>query len=201
MKQIVILAAFMMVLTPSNAQERKKEKDKFATFGFDLGVNRSNLSFGSTQTDGDQITNGLGYRLGVVSNFQLTRRLSLAPKAELSFNASRLSQEDVNYSVNPTNLELIAHAKYKFRKGRFSPYIIAGPNFRVPVNNNIGDNIIPTREDVAIDVGIGLDVPLINFRVSPELRYSFGLKDINRDSGVSDLKYHNIALVLIFSGM
>lgn len=176
------------------------EKPKFATFGFDIGVNRSNLQFGETQTDGDQITNGLGYRLGIVSNFQFTRRFSFSPKAELSFNATRLDQSNTSYNVNGTNLEFLGHFKYKLMKSNFSPYVIAGPNLRVPLYKDT-DKYVPTKEDVAIDFGAGLDIPLKAFKLSPELRYSYGLSNITESSEFSDLQYHNISLSLIFTGM
>jgi len=200
MRNVVIVAIFAMVAAPSFAQcgKKKSASDKFATFGFNFGVNRSNLSFSSNQTDGDLITNGLGYRLGVISNFQFTKRFSIAPKAELSFNSSAFSSSDESL-VNPNNLELLVPLKFKLRKGRLSPYVIAGPNFRIPLQGVNKENLIPTKENVALDIGIGLDVPIFRIKVAPELRYSFGLMNINRNSNVSDMKYHNIALVLNLS--
>ena len=199
MKNVAIAVILSMVVVPSFAQIGKDSKEKFATFGFNGGINRSNLSFASTQADGDLITNGLGYRMGVISNFQFTHRFSIAPKAELSFNSSALSSNGSDL-VSPTNLEVIAHLKFKLRKGSLSPYFIIGPNFRVPVTGVNKDDLIPTKENVALDVGVGLDVPFFKYRISPELRYSYGLMNINRNSSVSDLKYHNISLVLNLSG-
>ena len=193
MKKLILVASLIISL-PSIAQE----KEKFATFGFDLGVNRSNLNFGSTQNNGDEITNGMGYRLGVISNFRISQRFAFQPKIELSFNAGRLETDQNDFKVSPVNLELIGHLKYKFSKNSFSPYIIAGPNFRVPLED-FTNNLVPSKQNVAIDIGVGLDVPIGKlFKFSPELRYSYGLSTINRDSEFSDIKYHNIALVVNF---
>lgn len=195
-----LAAAFFLFIAASPALAQcGKNKEKFATFGVDFGVNRSNLSFSSPQTGGDNITNGLGYRLGVVSNFQITQRFSFAPKAELSFNTTGLNSGIENYDVNPTNVELLGHMKFKLRRGSLSPYIIAGPNARIPIGTN-RENLLPTKEDIAIDLGVGLDVPIFKKRIAPELRYSFGLTNINRDANISDIKYHNLSLVLILSG-
>lgn len=180
------------------AEKNDYNKEKFATFGFDIGVNRSNLQFGELQTNGDQITNGFGYRLGIISNFKVSKRFSIAPKAELSFNASRLNQSNTSYNVNATNLEFLGHLKYKFAKGNFTPYIIAGPNFRVPLEK-MQESFVDVKNDMAIDFGIGLDVPMGYFKMSPELRYSYGYSNITQSSQYSDLNYHNIALTLIFS--
>lgn len=196
MKEVIII-----VLALSSFQlhaQDEVQKNKIATFGFDLGVNRSNLAFGSDQDGAGDITNGLGYRLGIISNFRLSEKFSLAPKAELSFNASRLNQNSVEYKVNPVNIEAMVHLKYKFFRSRFTPYIVAGPNLRVPLSNTTGD-FIPTKKDIAIDAGLGIDIPLRNIMISPEIRYSFGLINISNSSNVSDINYNNLSIVLAFS--
>ena len=172
---------------------------KIATFGFSFGLNRSNLQFGSAQESGDQIVNGLGYRLGVVSELRLGKRFVISPKADLSFNAGQINQSNTEYSVSASSLELMGHLKYRMMKANFSPYILAGPNYRVPLETR-NDNTVPTRNDLAIDVGVGLDIPLIGFKMSPELRYSYGLTNITNSEEFSDLNYHNIAISLIFTG-
>lgn len=172
---------------------------KIAAFGFSFGLNRSNLQFGSAQEDGDQIVNGMGYRLGLVSEFRLGQRFVITPKADLSFNAGQLSQDSRSYAVSASSLELMGHLKYRFARSNFSPYILAGPNYRMPLQNRT-DDYVPTRNDVALDVGVGLDIPLIGFKVSPELRYSYGLTNITNSETFSDLNYHNIAVSLIFTG-
>ncbi len=181
------------------SSEARASKGKFLTFGFDLGINRSDLKFGDVQSNGDQITNGMGYRLGIISNLQFTKKFSFAPKAELSFNATRLDKSNTSYNVNGVNLEFIGHFKYNLFKSGFTPYLLTGPNFRVPLNNQ-EEEFVPTKEDIALDFGIGLDIPLRNFKVSPELRYSYGLMNITESESYSDLKYNNISLVLVFTG-
>ncbi|GAB5418259.1 MAG: hypothetical protein Crog4KO_16360 [Crocinitomicaceae bacterium] len=172
---------------------------KIAAFGFSFGLNRSNLQFGEAQENGDQIVNGLGYRLGVVSELRLGKRWVISPKADLSFNAGQLNQSNTEYSVSASSLELMGHLKYRFAKSNFSPYVLAGPNYRLPLSTR-DENSVPTRNDVAIDVGLGLDIPLIGFKISPEVRYSYGLTNISTSDAFSDLNHHNIAVSLIFTG-
>ncbi len=177
----------------------KNRDRKIATFGFSFGLNRSNLQFGAAQENGDQIVNGLGYRLGVVSELRLGKRWVISPKADLSFNAAQLNQSNTDYSVSASSLELMGHLKYRFAKSNFSPYVLAGPNYRVPLSTR-NENSVPTRNDLAIDVGLGLDIPLIGFKISPEVRYSYGLTNISTSDDFSDLNHHNIAVSLIFTG-
>lgn len=172
---------------------------KIAAFGFSFGVNRSNLQFGAAQANGDQIVNGMGYRLGVVSELRLGKRLVISPKADLSFNAGQLNQSNTEYAVSASSLELMGHLKYRMMRSNFSPYFLAGPNYRMPLANRNSNNV-PTNSDLAIDVGVGLDIPLIGFKMSPELRYSYGLTNITNSDNFSDLNHHNIALTLIFTG-
>ena len=188
----------LLAVTSSYAQEETR-KDKFATFGFDFGVNRSNLSFGSDQNGAGTITNGLGYRLGIISNFRLSQKFSLAPKAELSFNASRINQNTIDYKVNPVNLEGMLHVKYKLFKSRFTPYIIVGPNIRIPLSTPNPD-YVPIKNDIAIDAGVGFDIPLRNIKLSPELRYSFGLVSNVASPTFGPLNYHNLSIVVGISG-
>jgi len=177
-----------------------KDRDrKIATFGFSFGINRSNLQFGAGQENGDQIVNGMGYRLGVVSELRLGKRFVVSPKADLSFNAGQINQANTDYAVSASSLELMAHLKYRLMRSNFSPYILAGPNYRVPLANR-NNEAVPTSSDVAIDVGVGLDIPLIGFKMSPELRYSYGLTNITNSDEFSDINHHNIALSLIFTG-
>jgi len=176
-----------------------KNRRNISTFGFSFGLNRSDLRFGSAQEDGDQIVNGLGYRLGVVYELRLGKRLVITPKADLSFNAGQLNQSNTEYTVSASSLELMGHLKYRFAKSNFSPYVLAGPNYRMPLATR-NDNSVPTRNDVAVDVGLGLDIPLIGFKISPEVRYSYGLTNITNSDAFSDLNHHNIAVSLIFTG-
>jgi hypothetical protein len=137
--------------------------------------------------------------LGVVSELRLGKRFVITPKADLSFNAGQVNQSNTNYDVSASSLELMGHLKYRFAKSNFSPYVLAGPNYRIPLSTR-SDNVVPTRNDLAIDVGLGLDIPLIGFKISPEVRYSYGLTNVTNSESFSDLNHHNIAVSLIFTG-
>lgn len=197
MKKVFVLAIFSMAFSASHAQEEiNEEKPRFATFGISVGINQSNLSIRANDRETGDITNGLGYRVGLTSNLRFGDHFSLAPKAELSFNATRLEDEGVSYRMNPISIELAGHLKYKFLSRRFSPYVLAGPNARIPISS--GPTTF-TNKDVALDLGVGLDIPIFRFMVSPELRYSFGIKGLMEETAFSNLKFHNIAIALVFS--
>lgn len=195
MNKFIVLTA--LVLGTGIAQAQEVDKKRFTT-GFNFGVNHANVLLDDF-SNGGSVQNGLGFRLGVISSFAFSERISLDPKAELSFNSSTFWDGTQSFAINPVDLEFITHLKVKTKKRGFSPYFIAGPNVKVGLNRN--DQLtLPTRQDVALDLGIGLDVPLgKKVRVSPELRYSIGLINLTETTTISNLKFHNISLLLNFS--
>lgn len=199
MKKTMIIALFIPLAGWVCAQEDNIRPKKRFTTGFNVGLNKANVLLNSP-TVGAAVDNGIGVRLGLVSNLAISRRFSIEPKAELSFNTSRVTDGTTTYKVNPVDVELMAHLRTKLWKGGFSPYLTAGPNVKIPLGQR-SEFTLPTRNDVAIDVGVGLDVPFgKKIRVSPELRYSFGLLNISQSNSVGDLKFHNVALILNFVG-
>lgn len=195
MKRIVVTLAVSLMVSATFGQS--KERNKRFTKGIDFGVNHAQalLQDNSVAT----IQNGRGFRIGVISSLMLTKRFYIEPKAELSFNTSTLIDENGDrFKVNPLDLELIGHMRLKLRKGGLSPYIIAGPNIRIPIGS--GDFTMPTRQDIAIDIGIGLDVPIFKWRIAPELRYSYGLSSITESNSVNDVRFHNVSLILNLAG-
>lgn len=196
MKRVILFTAAFLITGIASAQ--KSDKKRFTT-GFNLGVNHANVLL-ENNSNGGYIQNGLGFRMGLVSSLALTRRISLDPKAELSFNTSTFWDGTQEFAINPVDLEFITHLKVRTKPCPFSPYFIAGPNVKIPLGRNDAVTL-PTRQDVALDIGIGLDVPFgRKVRVSPELRYSIGLVNISERTSVQDLKFHNISLILNFSG-
>lgn len=196
MKRVILFTAAFLITGIASAQT--SEKKRF-TKGFNFGVNQANVLLENNSNTG-YVKNGLGFRMGLISSFAFSERISFDPKAELSFNTSTFWDGTQKLAINPVDVELITHLKVKTKKSGFSPYFIAGPNVKIPVGRNDALTL-PTRQDVALDLGFGFDVPFgKKVRVSPELRYSIGLINITESNAVSDLKFHNISLILNFSG-
>ena len=202
MKKTITLALLAMSISLANAQESKgrleRNKD-FITFGFDVGINKSRLAF--SNATGSYSTPGSGYRLGFVTNFRLGDQFSIVPKAELSFNGARVSDSQGDYKVSLSTMELIAHLKYKTKARNLSSYVVAGPNLRVPLLTRTQDGSFFTQENLAIDFGVGIDLPIFKYRISPEIRYSLGLKEMRSGSSLGNLSYNNFAFVVVFSGL
>ncbi len=195
MKKMIVFAAAFLLAGMVSAQDTEKKR---FTKGFNVGINHANALLNNSN-GGGSIQNGTGFRMGLISSFAFSERISIDPKAELSFNTSTFWDGNQEFAINPVDLELLGHVKVKTKKRGFSPYFIAGPNLKIPLARN--NATLPTRQDVAIDLGVGWDVPLgKKIRIAPELRYSIGLMNITESNSVQDLKFHNVSLLLNFSG-
>lgn len=170
------------------------------SFGFNFGLNQSIL-YNSNATEELQIQNAPGFRLGITSDFPISMRWSISPKAELSFNYGRLTEDNINYRVDPNNFDFMTHFKYSMKgyDGKVKPYFYIGPNFRVPLKKELDGIHYDTRSSLAFDFAFGLDIELKHFLISPELRFTGGLTDIRSNPSGKMLRGSNAALIINFS--
>ena len=186
------------------AQSESKNTDSKFQFGFNVGANYSLLHSKEALQDGLEIYNGIGAKVGVFMDYSLSNRLLISPKTELAFNKSRVELTNLNnlistYKVFPITLDVMAHFVYKLGNGKTIPYILAGPNFRLPLQKkSISSSDFNNNADFAVDFGIGIEKRINNFIFAPEMRYSLGLLNVNEHPGLPLLYYHNISLVLNF---
>jgi hypothetical protein len=189
------------------AQVEETLELKKLMIGFNIGFNYSNL-FVLGEPVG-QTHNGAGFRLGLMVCEEVNDRLSLSPKAELNFNGGNIVYSSpgnlqTTYEIYPINVDLMLHMNHKLRKGKFGAYLLAGPNIRLPVKNkefifgNINRSTYGNNPDIAIDLGFGFEKLQKYFCLAPELRYSIGLLNVNKDPALDHVYFHNITLVLNF---
>lgn len=206
MEKVVLAIALLFCSSTVFSQSSDSIDDKRLKYGVNLGLNYSNLLDDDKLPDNASLSNNFGFRLGVLVDYSVSELFYISPKAELSFNNSKvdLNRADgsqIDYEVMPVNLEFMTHFIFKDNKEKLSPYFYVGPNVRLPLS--IEDNNsteFPTGNDFAIDFGIGVDKSLKHFNFAPELRYSFGLLDVNQHPELQTLYFHNISLVFNFLG-
>lgn len=174
--------------------------------GFNLGINQSNSQDNQMLPSNATLSNNLGFRLGVLADFPINKFLSISPKTELSFNNSKVNFTNIDgsnteYEIMPISLDLMAHFVFKKQNEKWSPYFFLGPNFKIPVSEK-SDNptSFSTNSDFAIDFGIGLNRAFTHFHLAPELRYSYGLLNVNQNPSIQQLNFHNISLVFNILG-
>lgn len=204
MKKIVLSSVFLLVSIIGFSQTESAPKDLKIRFGFNLGLNRSNLQSKEALPDNAKIVNGIGFCLGITMDYFLSKKLMFSPQAVLSFYSSGVEfsnpgASNVTYSLFPACIELMTHMNYKIGKGNMVPYLVAGPSCKLPLNkkSKTGPDLI-TSPDIAIDIGIGLEKKMLYFALAPELRYSFGLLNVNNNPALQTLNFHSVSLVFNF---
>ena len=189
------------------SQSAINDTDKKVHFGFNVGTNYSLLHSKESLPNNTEIYNGIGLKLGLLMDYTISSRFIFSPKTELSFNRSGVESTYLDntvwtYKVFPISLDIMTHFVYKLSENKTVPYLLFGPNLRLPVKNTFDSSGSTTefrnRPDFALDFGIGLENRLKHFVFAPELRYSLGLLDLNQNPSLRSLHYHNISLVLNF---
>lgn len=131
-----------------------------------------------------------GFTVGIVTNLRLTESFDLRFLPGMSFGERKLvynipipttySNNKDYYSIKSTFLDFPLLLKYKSRKmNNQRPYIIAGGALRVDISKSGQEDLVRLKPlDTYIETGIGWDTYLEFFRLSTELKFSFGLGNI-----------------------
>ena len=206
MKKVIFVIGLFVSFSSLFSQSENTFNEKQIKYGFNLGINHSNLLDNEMLSSNASLSNNLGFRLGILSDYKISKFLSISPKAEMSFNNSEVNFNNLDgsqteYEIMPISFDLMAHFIFKKNNEKLSPYFFFGPNVKIPVSKkNDNTTAYSTNSDFAIDFGIGIDKPFTYFNFSPELRYSFGLLNVNQHPSIQSLKFHNISFVFNFLG-
>ena len=135
-----------------------------------------------------------GFTVGIVTNLRLAESFDLRFLPGMSFGERKLSYnipvQDVNdpgqkgyYSIKSTFLDFPLLLKYKSRKmNNQRPYLIAGGAYRIDISKSGQEDLVRLKPLSAyVEAGVGWDSYLQFFRLSTELKFSFGLNNILDD--------------------
>jgi hypothetical protein len=174
-------------------------------FGFDLGLNYSELGMNQNNSAVNPF-GGPGFRMGIIADCRLSKRYSLIPAAEISFNGAGLSisnsggASQVKY-IYPVTLEFAPHLAIKASDRINHAFLLVGPSVKMPLATHPNDDVINTRTGtIALDLGFSFDKKTKFFFLSPELRYSLGLNCIRNLDGARNVRFHTVSLLLNFKG-
>ncbi len=199
-------------------------------FGFTLGT--SSMGFRVDKADefmqqhdiyGIDAERYTGFHIGPISNLRLNRYVDLRMLIDLSFNqrdliyyvvkeSKKSEQKDIEkrtMQIRSTMLEFPVMLKYKAERiNNFSPYLVAGGNFRYDLsggkNSDDEESVCLKKIDPCITFGGGADIYLPYFKFSVEVRYSLGLLDtVKRNGGtytdcIKSLKSNTITISFHF---
>lgn len=132
-----------------------------------------------------------GFTVGIVSNLRLTQSFDLRFLPGMSFGERKLVYnipvQDVNdagnrnyYSIKSTFLDFPLLVKYKARRvNNQRPYLIAGAAYRIDISKTGLEDLVRTKPGSSyLEAGVGWDTYLEFFRLSTELKFSFGLNNV-----------------------
>ena len=132
-----------------------------------------------------------GFTVGIVTNLRLTEYLDLRFLPGMSFGDRKLVYNipviDINdpgnkefYSIKSTFLDFPLLIKYKSKRmNNQRPYLIGGVAYRIDISKTGQEDLVRLKPfSSSIEFGMGWDNYLQFFRLSSELKFSFGLSDI-----------------------
>lgn len=175
--------------------------DKPIHFGFSLGLNSMDFATVPTDKTNDVSVSALmpGFTVGGICNFRLNRYFDLRFAPTLNLGQRTISYADSSSTdVLSIPLYLPLYLKYSSeRNGNLRPYVLAGGGLWWDWGRNKEKPILLEQFDAIAEVGIGCDLYFSFFKLSPELKFAVGLKNMlvplsQRDGGfinVQDNKY------------
>lgn len=200
--------------------------DQWIHYGFLLGVHSSKYvtkysEFFTTpamDTVHSIIPGNLGgFKLGFIANMRISTYLDFRGSITVGFYENDLlyrftNNTDQRELKDATMVEFPLLLKYKSaRRGNLAAYVIGGftPAFEA-ASRSSREEVVEKLElksfNVAVEIGGGLDIYYPFFKFSPEVRYSYGLRNMlteteNRFSvGLDNLTTQNLTIFLTFEG-
>ena len=188
----------------SIAQESKSEK--ISKYGFYVGLDQHRLIANGREKGQSLESNGIGISIGIIGEHKLTSNFLISPKMEVSFlqnNFFVFYNNDMpnRYDISPFYTTIKSDFIYKFNGSNTRYYFLLGPSYSFAVNKEIKPDEFPSGNTFSISAGIGIDKKLSFFDIAPELRYSYGLSNMDTNPAFNgDLNWNRISLVVYFKG-
>lgn len=132
-----------------------------------------------------------GFTVGIVTNLRLSESFDLRFLPGMSFGERKLVYnipvQDVNdvgnknfYSIKSTFLDFPLLLKYKAKRmNNQRPYLIAGGAYQIDISKSGQEDLVRLKPfSASLEAGVGWDTYLMFFRLSTELKFSFGLDNV-----------------------
>ena len=231
--KVALAGLFVLGVLVANAQTYGNRTENLINYdeekihyGFAFGGHASkyiikyNEDFVSPSLDSlhSVVTRNLGgFKVGFIVNFHLYQYLDFRIQPTFGFYENELLYrfDDSSTRVlfkDATYFELPLLLKYKsVRRKNTAMYIIGGINPSLEAAAS-GDDVaeVETLEtknwNIAIDTGVGFDIYFPLFKFSPELRYSWGLRNMIREeknefnAALDKVIFHNLTFFITFEG-
>jgi len=164
-------------------------------FGFTIGISNTKFQINYNdlfiaQNDFEQILSKYepGFNVGIIIDFRLGYNINLRVTPSFNFLDQKIYFiKDNIETIEPkntgiSNFELPLYVKYRsdrINNGRV--YILFGSSFILDLSNedNSNQNNLDFKmTNYTADIGFGIDIYFAYFKLSPEIKYSHGLKNM-----------------------
>ncbi len=171
--------------------------------GFSLGINHSLLQSNKGLSENMMIHNDIGFQMDMMVEYVLNDRMLINSAFGFSLNDSKVlsGTHELPYDVFGLSADFMIHGIYRFSTSAFRPYILIGPSLMWPmdIDRNYSAQY-PAGKNLAADIGFGLEKVFGFLSISPELRYSWGLSNVNANPALISLTYHRVSFSFKFKG-
>lgn len=192
---IILLISNIIVFAQDNNKilNRPYADMKKFHFGFSVGVHTQDLQFthnGYTSDGGEKWFMEVpdfspGFCVNVLADWRLAKHFNVRFSPGMYFGNKIIKMVDIanggeqsqniktNYIVLPIDLKVSAERYYNIR-----PYVVAGGMLTIDVSKKRSDFLMFNNTDFMLSVGFGCDIYLPYFKLTPEVKFCFGLTDI-----------------------
>lgn len=198
MKRTLFIIMALLVCTVSMAQKKRPQNRPYIDqrrlhYGFFIGLHTQDLEIannGFVTEDGkswfaDVTEYSPAFSVGVLAEAYVTSNVSLRAIPSLYFG-----QRKVIFHEQTTHLEhsqlmkstlLACPINLKFAAPRYNnhrPFFVAGINPTLSLTNKDRQALLLKKWDCYVEVGLGCDFYLPFFKLIPELKFCFGLRNM-----------------------
>ena len=171
-------------------------------FGISVGINLHDIEYETEAPivcDADRWN--AGFSVGVLADMRLSNNLNLRLSPTMHFGSKHLTLmnlSDLDTNGQPKtetqdmkNTYLSIPVDLKFSSNRWNnirPYMLAGVSPMVNLTNKSQEIVQLKRTDLMVEVGLGCDLYLPFFKLTPELKFCYGLGNRIDKGHIDDIK-------------
>jgi len=190
-------------------QHRPYADQRIWGFGFTVGIHAQDLILshtGMVQPDGEvwhaEIPSySPGFSVGIIADRYLNEYFNVRAIPTLYFGDKKFifreenTGEETSFTLKNNYLSLPILVKFSAKRvNNYRPYLLAGVYGNMEIGSKENQLLRLKKMDYGLQFGIGCSIYLPLFKLSPEIRFSLGLKDmIEKDRSdlidKSQLKY------------
>ncbi|MDR3253111.1 MAG: PorT family protein, partial [Tannerella sp.] len=198
MKKTAYILAFALVALVLSAQKRAVQNQPYADFklyhfGFHVGLHTQDLILtnnGLPAEDGatwfaEIPAYSPGFSVGVIGdlflnpymNLRCTPSIHFGDRTVLFMNMSTHEEKRVSIRSNYVDIPLSVKIQ-SMRLNNYRPYIAGGVYGALDLGRRTGPPLLLKTLDYGLEFGVGCTVYMPFFRLSPEIKFKFGLTDL-----------------------